>query len=320
MPPFRVAACRAVLALLACSSVAVAAPAAPPIAPVENVVDVHWGVPVQDPYRYMENLEDGRTRPWIKAQADYTTEVMSAVPGRDELKARIAEFDSGRPWRVFGIEPQADGGLFYLKQAAHENLPKLFARSAGATTERLVFDPSTRTPADGGHFSISWYQPSPDGKRVALGLAPSGSEEDILYVIDVATGAAMADTITLMEAGYVEPMWLPDGSGFFYSRRRELPADAPETEGYRLTRSFLHRLGTPVAADPLVFAFGASAGVTMSEEDFPAVILPAGSPFAIGQIKHGDSNQLTLYTARLDDVVARGAAAAGDWCATCRTR
>jgi prolyl oligopeptidase len=113
-----------------------------------------------------------------------------------------------------------------------------------------------------------------------------------------------------MEAGYVEPMWLPDGSGFFYSRRRELPADAPETEGYRLTRAFLHRLGTPVTGDPLVFAHGASAGVTMSEEDFPAVVLPAGSPFAIGQVKHGDSNQLTLYTARLDDVVAHGTGAA----------
>ncbi len=261
MHPVRaaVAACPALAALLATAAIA-AGPAKPPVAPIEDVTDVHWGVPVHDPYRYMENLDDPRTKPWIKAQADYTTEIMTGVAGRDELKARIAEFDSGRPWRVSSVEPQADGGLFYLKQAASENLPRLFARPAGATEERLVFDPSTRTPADGGHFSISWFQASPDGKQVLLGLAPSGSEEDILYVIDVATGAALADTITLMEAGYVEPMWLPDGSGFFYSRRRELPADAPETEGYRLTRAFLHRLGTPVTGDPMVFAFGVQPG------------------------------------------------------------
>ena len=44
-------------------------------------------------------------------------------------------------------------------------------------------------------------------------------------------------------------------------------------------------------------------------------MLPSGSPFAIGQIKHGDSNQLTLYTARLDDVVKRGTGA--DWQLVC---
>ncbi len=305
MPPVRtLLATFGVLALV--SAPAAAAPKAAPVAPVENVADVHWGVSVADPYRYMEDLADPRVLGWIKGQADYTSDVMSAVAHRDELKARIAEFEAGRPWKVNSIEPQADGGLFDLKQRAEENLPKLYVRPRGTSDEKLVFDPTTRTPADGGHYSISWSQASLDGKRVAIGLAPSGSEEDILYVFDVATGVAHADTITRMEAGYVEPMWLPDGSGFFYSRRRALAADAPETEGYKLTRAYLHRLGTPVADDPLVFAHGACKGVTMSEEDFPAIVLPEESPFVIGQIKHGDANQLTLYTARLDDVLARG--------------
>ncbi|MEO6463002.1 MAG: prolyl oligopeptidase family serine peptidase, partial [Candidatus Eisenbacteria bacterium] len=293
-------------------SVGAGAADAPPVAQVEDVVDTYWGVPVHDPYRWMEDRKDPRVLAWIRGQADYTASRLDRLQERDALLARIAEFDAGRPWRVLDITPMRGGGLFYLRQEANENLPRLFARPPGGAAERLVFDPAKKPSADGGHFSISWYEPSPDGRRVALGLAPSGSEQDILYVLDVATGQALPDTITRLEAAYTEPQWLPDGSGFFYSRRRDLPADAPETEGYRLTRAYLHRLGAPLENDPLVFAHGLHPNVTMSEEDFPSVVVPAGSGFAIGQIKHGDSNQLTLYAARLDDLTApakKGAAA-----------
>ncbi len=275
---------------------------APPVARVDDVVDTHWGVPVHDPYRWMEDAKDPRVLEWIKGQADHTASRLDRLTQRDELLARVAELDAGRPWRVFDITPRPDGGLFYLRQLADENLPKLYVKPAGGA-ERLVFDPTRKTSADGGHFSISWYEPSPDGRRVALGLAPSGSEQDILYLIEVATGQALPDTISRMEAAYTEPQWLPDGSGFFYSRRRDLPADAPETEGYRLTRAYLHRLGSPVEKDVLVFAHALHPNVAMSEEDFPSVVVPSGSGFAIGQIKHGDSNELTLYAARLSDLV-----------------
>lgn len=304
----------ATLVLLAPVPARPAPAAGPPVAPIENVPETHWGVTVDDPYRYMEDLKDERVLAWIKAQGAYTSTVLAGLPGRDALLARIEEFDAGRAWRVSSITPRPDGGLFYLKQKAEENLPRLYVQAKAGGAEKLVFDPTTRKPADGGHYSISWYEPSADGRRVALGLAPSGSEEDILYVIDVATGKALPDTITLMEAGYTEPQWLPDGSGFFYSRRRALPPDAPATEGYRLTYASFHRLGTPVESDPRVFAHGLDAGVTMSEEDFPSIVLTPGSPFALGKIKHGDANQLTLYAARTEDVLA---GKAGAWRMVC---
>ena len=37
----------------------------------------------------------------------------------------------------------------------------------------------------------------------------------------------------------------------------------------------------------------------MSDVDFPSIVLAAGSPYAIGKIKHGDANPLTLYAARI---------------------
>jgi prolyl oligopeptidase len=41
----------------------VAAPASPEAAPVRVVSDTHFGVTVQDPYRYLENMKDPEVVP-----------------------------------------------------------------------------------------------------------------------------------------------------------------------------------------------------------------------------------------------------------------
>jgi prolyl oligopeptidase len=271
----------------------------PPVAPVRDVVEDHWGVKLTDPYRYMENIKAPEVQSWVKGQAVYTDSVLSHIPIRDELLARLKELDAGRPYRVFDVTRMPSGRMFYEKIRAEEVLSKLFVRKSASGPERLLIDPSTMTPPGGGHYSISWYVASPDGRRIAYGLAPSGSEQDVLHVLDVETGRTLPDEIDRLEAGYTEPQWLPDGSGFYYGRRRQLAADAPSTEGYKLTRSYLHRLGTPADRDEPVFAKDLWPNVTMTDEDFPSIVLVAGSPYAIGKIKHGDSNPLTLYAAPL---------------------
>jgi prolyl oligopeptidase len=134
---------------------------------------------------------------------------------------------------------------------------------------------------------------------VAYGLAASGSENDVLHVIDVGSGKDLPDQIDRMEDGYTPPEWLADGSGFYYSRRQLLAPGAPATDGYKLTRSYLHRLGTDPDKDPVAFSMELWPNVTMLDVDFPSIMLAERSPFAIGKIKHGDSNPLTLYSAPL---------------------
>lgn len=273
-----------------------------PVAPVRNVVDEHWGVKVNDPYRYMENLNDPEVQAWIKAQADHTAEVLKTIPGRESLLKRIQELDAGRPYSISGIKRMPDGRLFYYKRTVDDNLAKLYTRVGLAGEERLLIDPSTMTPPGGGHYSIGFAEPSPDGRYIAYGLAASGSEQEVLRVLDVATGQDLDDVIDRMETAYTNPEWLPDASGFFYSRRRLLPPEAPPTEGYKRTSAYLHKLGTDPERDPAIFAMDLWPGVTMSEEDFPGIVLPAGSNHVIGQIKHGDANQLTLYAAPLSTI------------------
>ena len=96
--------CAFVLALaLPVRTLPAAVPDQPPAAPVKPVTDDYFGHKIVDPYRYMENLKDPAVQDWIKAQADYTSSVLSLIPGRQKLLARLHELNTSATARVANV-------------------------------------------------------------------------------------------------------------------------------------------------------------------------------------------------------------------------
>ena len=274
----------------------IAVPEPPPATPIKPVVDDYHGTSITDPYRYLEDFKNPAVQEWVKQQADFTERSLAELRGRAELLARIQELDAGSPFTLNGVTRLPGGELFYFKQLANENLAKLYVRQGLRGPERLLIDPEKLPrPEAGGHVALSFYRVSPDGTQLLYGFAASGSEQTTLKIFDLPTGRDLPESIDRIEAGYALPYWLPDGKSFVYSRRRQTPADAPAAEGYKFTQAFQHRLGADPTDDRLVFANGAAGSPAMAEMDFPAVILPLNSRWAIGQVKHGDETDLTLY-------------------------
>jgi prolyl oligopeptidase len=278
----------------------------PPVAPVRPVVNDYFGTKVSDPYRYMENLSDPQVQAWIKGQADYATHVLGAIPGRDRLLARIQELDSGAPYRISIHRRWPNGDMLYSKALATENIDKLYIKRSRDGVERLLVDPDAMSAADksGRHYSLSFCVPSIDEKYIAYGIAAAGSEQQTLHILDVATGQDLPERIDRFEDAYTAPEWIADSSGFFYSRRRLLPTDAPPTEGYKQTKAYFHRLNTDPKGDKLVFSMSSTPSVPMGEADFPGIIAPQNSRWVIGQVHHGDSSSLTLYSAPVDALIS----------------
>ena len=60
----------------------------PPHSPIEVVMDFLHGVPVSDPYRWLEDQDSPRTRAWIEAQNRYARAYLDAIPGRQRIRKR----------------------------------------------------------------------------------------------------------------------------------------------------------------------------------------------------------------------------------------
>ncbi|MEL7046077.1 MAG: hypothetical protein AAGL66_13825, partial [Pseudomonadota bacterium] len=113
----------------------------PPVAKIENVVDTHWGVEVDDPYRYMEEVDDPYVREWFEGQAAYAEGYFAALAERESLFDRLVEMDQGAPFRTYSVKEFPGGDVFYMRREAGENLAKLYIHEAGADEPRLLVDP-----------------------------------------------------------------------------------------------------------------------------------------------------------------------------------
>jgi prolyl oligopeptidase len=252
----------------------------PPVARVDPVQDTHFGVTIDDPYRWMEQ-QPAEFESWLDGQAAYASERLGTLPHRSALLARIQNLGAGVPQLSdFAL---AGDRVFYLREDRHLAVPVLVTRLAAADgTERVLLDPNAI--AGPAHSNLDWYVPAPDGRHVACGIALGGSENATLRVIDVDTGALLDDAIGNVRLPFVS--WLADGRSLLYHRYLDLPAGTASAQRRLDSRSGLHRLGTDPARDPVVLARGVNPRVPLAPVDRPLLYRPPGTDWVVAIVSH----------------------------------
>jgi len=159
--------------------------------------------------------------------------------------------------------PQIGGPYyFYTSRQGAQNQPVLLVREGVHGQERTLVDVN-QLAAD-GTVALDWWQPSEDGKYVAYGTSPGGSEDSTLHIVETATRTLLPDSIPRTRGASIA--WKLDNSGFFYTRYPRKGEVAEGQEVYN-RQVFYHALGNDPAKDPLIF------GERRDPEDWPGVDL-----------------------------------------------
>ena len=235
-----------------------------PPAQASPVIDQYHGHKITDPYRWLEDAGAAETREFVDQQNASARRVLDLVPGREKLRVRIE--------RLLAIgrvaSPRLAGNqCFYERRDGRQNQPIIYARgflrpltngradgnstptqaaqSEGANrepgpahSERVLIDVNALAPD--GTISLDWWFPSEDGKYVAYGTSANGSELSTLHLIESSTGALLPEKIERTRAASVA--WLPDSSGFYYTRYPH-PGDVPPGQEMYNRRVFFHKVG-----------------------------------------------------------------------------
>jgi prolyl oligopeptidase len=282
---------RLALPVLLLASLPASAQDKPPVPPVRPVTDTIFGKTVTDPYRYFEDLKDPEVAAWMKAQADYAKKTLDRIPGRDALLKEVQQYGDAAAARIFGVQVVGDK-IYYEKRLANENLPKLYVRDGFNGKERLLLDPDAVKTPGVSHYALDFYVPSPDNKHLAYGVSPSGSEESVIHVLDVATGKPTSDVID--RAHYSSVSWLPDGR-MLYSRLQKLPPDAPVTDKFQNQRTFVHTLGNNPDEDPVVFGAGVAPDIKVTPVEGTSVVHTPGSPYLLALANNGVQREFRAW-------------------------
>src|SRR5690349_17434701 len=99
------------------------------------------GTHFDDPYLWLEHLDDPETKSWLAAQEAVAHAVLGAVPNRDALRAAVSQ--STRHARLSAPIPTRSGSEFIWKaDAGDEKLALMLRRTKDAPLEPLL-DPNT---------------------------------------------------------------------------------------------------------------------------------------------------------------------------------
>lgn len=248
-----------------------------PKAKVDAVIDDYHGHKITDPYRWLENGNSPETQRFSEEQNAYTRRVLDALPGRDRLRARLEQLLT-----IGRIEAPRSAGpwYFYERREGTQNQPVVYVREGLHGKDRPLIDVNALAPD--GTIALDWWYPSQDGKLVAYGTSPNGSEISTLRVIETATGKLLPEQIGRTRAATVA--WLPGNSGFYYTRYPR-PGDVPAGQEVYNRHVFFHRLGgaenSDGLKDPLVFGDG------IDPQDWPEVFLSHDGRWLLVHVSSG---------------------------------
>ena len=214
-----------------------------------DLVETQFGVPVADPYRWLENdvRQDAEVRAWVEAQNRVSEAFLSRLPEVDAFRALLTRLYN---YERFAIPQEKGGRYFYTHNAGLQNQSPLYMRAGLNAEPRLLIDPNTWS--QDGSTALAQWTASDDGKRVAYAIQEGGSDWRTVRVLDVDSGEVLPDEVKWMK--YSNLAWAKDGSGFFYSRFEAPPPGEEFQSTTENQKIYFHKLGTPQSDDRLMFA------------------------------------------------------------------
>jgi prolyl oligopeptidase len=217
-----------------------------PEAPRSEVVEVHHGRKVADPYRPLEDPDAPATRAWIEAQNKITFGFLDSIPERGAIRRRLKEL-----WDYEKTDaPFREGNRYFFGfNTGLQNQSLLYWTDSLDGPGHVLLDPNALSRD--GTVALAGISVSEDGRRLAYGIAAAGSDWSEWKVRDVSTGTDLPDHLKWIK--FSGAAWLPDGQGFFYGRFPE-PGPGEDLKGANyFQKVYLHRLGKPQSEDYLIW-------------------------------------------------------------------
>lgn len=263
-----------------------------PASPKKPVTDTYFNWKVIDNYRWLEDTKDTTVKTWLKAQADYTNAQLNKIPGRDSLIKTFQQYNMLKPFSITDVVKKG-GRYFYKKTLPTENVGKLYYRGGIDGKEILLYTPET---IGGKAYSINYFLPSEDGKKLAFGISVSGSETSTIYAMNVDTKKVYPEKI--YPSWFGVSGWTPDGKGFIYTMQNN--GDITAASSMTDTRAMYHRLGTAVTADKVLLSRKNNPNLNLKPEDLCFVFYSEDMKYIYAMPGGVDPDYTLFYAAAAD--------------------
>lgn len=215
----------------------------------DDIVETRFGVPVADPYRWLENdvRTDENVARWVDQENKVTERYLETLDSRDAIRARLKTLWN---YERYGVPRKRGGRYFYTYNSGLQNQSVLLVRDGLGGKERKLLDPNSW--ARDGATALDDWRPSNNGDLLLYSVQDGGSDWRTLRLLDVVTGKALDDEIKWVK--FSDLAWDGDGKGFYYARFPE-PKKGAAYQQLNLNHAvYYHRIGTLQSEDQLLYS------------------------------------------------------------------
>jgi len=247
----------------------------------EDTVEDIDGISVSDPYRWIEDGKSKEVVDWTEKQSKYTDSFLKNKNQEVFSRALSKDFKTHN----FFTPTYVNGRYFYSEQYPDNDHKTYYIKNELNGKSVVLLDLNIRE--DSGEISLDYWSIGNTGKYVAYGLSRGGNEMATMYIIDVNTKEHTLEYIP--NCRYSSIAWLPDDSGFFYTRHPQV-GSVPENEEHLHRKVYLHAIGEDPTNDELIF------GDNRPIEDMISLSLsPDGIYLAIEVAQTWTENEVYIY-------------------------
>ncbi len=204
-----------------------------------DVVDDYHGTKVADPYRWLEEMDSKETKAWVKAQNEISEKYLSALPGREKIKARLREL-----WEFTRFTlPQKEGDQYYFwENKGLKNQFVLYMQKSLDEKPEVVLDPNEFSTD--GTIAVLETHFTKDGRLLAYTVSHGGRDRQEIRIMNVDTREHYNEV--LKGCLFTGVGWKHNNDGFYYSRY-------PESGPLLHNKVYWHKLGTQQSDDKLIY-------------------------------------------------------------------
>ena len=215
--------------------------------PTVDQVDDYHGTLVEDPYRWLEDVDSPETLAWVKSQNELTFGYLEKIPMRDRLRKKLTSlWDYARALTIY----RRGDFFFQFRNSGLQNQDVLYVMETPRSTGQVLLDPNTLS--EDGTAALNTWSISNDGKWLAYAISYSGSDWVEWRVRNVETKIDLPEILKWSK--FSGAAWAHDQSGFYYCRYAA-PADGEVYQQANYDQTvYFHRLHTSQEEDVLIYS------------------------------------------------------------------
>ena len=251
------------------------------------VVDNYFGTLITDNYRWLENLNDTSVQQWLKAQADFSNNMLDRINGREMVINRLEEFQNmGGDLREGMV--QRGNKTFYSKKAKDENLYKIFMQVLPDSKEELLFDPESF----GKGIQVMDFFPSDNGNYMAVKLANGGNEICEVRILDIKTKKLFPDSLGPI-LNRLPIVFVSNDKEIIYTKT--ISTDTKNEDKLKNQDVYLHIIGTDVAYDKVIFSRTKYSQLNVLPEQIPIIFVSNDKKYLFLRISSVKNDRVIYY-------------------------